>query len=178
MDQWSRRAAEACSTCAGAVHGSRARIAGETLTMTGNQSPPGGGAGLRMSLEVLERFEAALGGVLDELVGGDAPLARSTEYTIGAADFGHSFAEAPLVGAAVQETATRLRQLLDVLQDQITAMRLSVKVAGANTGDTDDDTRRTLNEVIARIDRNSATTPPGSAPSGGSAPASPEVKLG
>lgn len=145
--------------------------------MTKDQTPTDGGAGLRMSLEVVERFEAALGSVLDELVGGDAPLARSAEYTPAAGDFGHSFAEAPLVGAAIQDTATKLRLLIETLQDQITAMRLSVKLAGGNTGATDDDTRRMLNEIVARIGRRNAGGLDDAAPSGASTSSSPQARL-
>ncbi|GCD96365.1 hypothetical protein [Embleya hyalina] len=108
------------------------------------------GSGFQISLEMLEKFQGALEGVLADLVGED-PGANAAEHGIGATDLGVSFAEAPMIGGVIQETATRLRALIATLHDQITAMKLSIKVNGANTADVDDDTRRALNEIMARI---------------------------
>ncbi|MFI6580527.1 hypothetical protein [Embleya sp. NPDC050493] len=108
------------------------------------------GSGFQISLEMLEKFQSALEGVLTDLVGPDAG-ANPGEHGIGATDFGVSFAEAPMMGGVITETASQLRSLIDKLQDQITAMKLAIKVTGVNTADVDDDTRQSLNQVMQRI---------------------------
>ncbi|MGC0414698.1 hypothetical protein [Embleya sp. AB8] len=122
------------------------------------------GSGFQISLEMLEKFQSALEGVLADLVGQD-PGANPAEHGIGANDLGVSFSEAPMIGGVITETATRLRQLIDTLRDQITAMKLSVKVTGANTADVDDETRRKLNEILTRIGGNAPAPAAGSRPS-------------
>ncbi|MEU0931965.1 hypothetical protein [Embleya sp. NPDC005971] len=148
----------------GGCRGRRSSSAGEALAMAGS--------GFQISLEMLEKFQSALEGVLADLVGPDAG-ANPGEHGIGAGDFGVSFAEAPMMGAVVTATATQLRQLIDKLQDQITAMKLAIKVTGVNTADVDDDTRRSLQQVMQRI------TTGGQAPVvAGSAPGTPPVRKG
>ncbi|MET7300863.1 hypothetical protein [Embleya sp. NPDC005575] len=134
------------------------------------------GSGFQISLEMLEKFQSALEGVLTDLVGPDTG-ANPGDHGIGASDLGVSFAEAPMMGGVITETATQLRQLIDKLQDQITAMKLGIKVTGANTADVDDDTRQSLNQVLQRIGSGGqAPVVAGSAP--GTPPATSKVDLG
>ncbi|MFF7243975.1 hypothetical protein ACFZBU_08755 [Embleya sp. NPDC008237] len=116
--------------------------------MAGQDSAPGGGgSGFRLSVEALEAFQGALQGVLADLVDSADSPANATKYTIGEGDLGVSFAEAPLIGGVLKETADRLQTLINTLHGQIAKMKQNIKTTGNNVVATDDEQRRATLQI-------------------------------
>ncbi|MYV96900.1 hypothetical protein [Streptomyces sp. SID3343] len=156
-----------------AVRGGRAR--GDVRIMAGNAG--GGGSGFEMSLDVLETFERSLEGLMKELGEGPDPVAKSTELALNGADLGVDFHESAWMGTVLQETSARVQQLIGVLQDQIAAMKMSVRTAGGTTAAIDEDQRRELNAIMTRL-RENTTRPPAAGTGSGGGPSSKVVDLG
>ncbi|WP_406287067.1 hypothetical protein [Embleya sp. NBC_00896] len=126
-------------------------------------------------MEALETFQGALQGVLADLVDTADSPANSTKYTIGDGDLGVSFAEAPLIGGVLKETAQRLQTLINSLHSEIVSMKQGMKATGENMAATDDDQRRAMSQIEQQLNGGPPPAVGGSAPQTAQVPQTPQV---
>lgn len=105
-----------------------------------------------VGLQQLDEFEKRVQGVLDHLMAGpmrDKPAGEP----LAAGGYGSGFAESEFVQNAIGNVVLQLEDLARQLRAQIEVMRLSVRMAGSKTAETDEGNRAAIARALTETYR-------------------------